>query len=146
MKQFTYIINDTNYNVSIHKVEKSFAEVEVNGIPYKVLMDKPEKKQVTTVKRPEQTLTSAAITSTPVFSRPTIVSASAGKIKAPLPGVILCIDCQVGDVVKKGQNLLVLEAMKMENTLPADRDGIVSEIKANIGDSVMEGDDLVIIT
>ena len=68
-----------------------------------------------------------------------------GSIKSPLPGVILSIDCKVGDTVKKGQKLLVLEAMKMENTIPADRDGEVAEIKVNKGDSVLEGTDLIIL-
>ena len=62
-----------------------------------------------------------------------------------MPGVILSVDCKVGDTVKRGQKLLVLEAMKMENTIPADRDGKIVEIKVNKGDSVLEGADLVII-
>ena len=145
MKQYKYTINGNNYNVTVNKIEDTIAEVEVNGIPYKVIMDKPAKKQVITVKRPVQALTSSTITTTPVISRPAIVSTGAGNIKAPLPGVILNIDCKIGDAVKKGQKLLILEAMKMENTIPSDRDGIVSEIKVSTGDSVLEGADLVII-
>lgn len=68
-----------------------------------------------------------------------------GTVKTPLPGIIVKINCKVGDAVKRGQNLLVLEAMKMENNISADRDGTVTEIKINEGDSVMEGDDLVVI-
>ena len=83
---------------------------------------------------------------TPVVARPAAHAAGAGtSIKSPLPGVILTIDCNVGDKVKKGQKLLVLEAMKMENTIPSDIDGEVVEIKVNKGDSVLEGADLVII-
>ena len=51
----------------------------------------------------------------------------------------------MGDTVKKGQKLLVLEAMKMENTIPADHKGEVAEIKVNKGDSVLEGTDLIIL-
>jgi biotin carboxyl carrier protein len=138
MKQFKYTINGNIYNVTVNKVEDTTAEVEVNGTPYKVLMDKPAKKQVITVKRPVQTITS------PVVSRPASV-ASGGAVKSPLPGVILTVDCKVGDTVKKGQKLLVLEAMKMENTISSDRNGVVAEIKVNKGDSVLEGADLVII-
>jgi len=72
-------------------------------------------------------------------------SGGKGAIKSPLPGVILSIDCKAGDTVKKGQKLLVLEAMKMENTIQADRDGEVAEIKVNKGDSVLEGTDLIIL-
>ncbi|MDR2919941.1 MAG: biotin/lipoyl-binding protein [Tannerella sp.] len=142
MKQFKYTINGTVYNVTVNKIEDTIAEVEVNGTPYKVLMDKPTKKQVVTIKRPVQAPTST--TGTPVVSRPA-GHAAAGAIKSPLPGVILTIDCKVGDKVKKGQKLLVLEAMKMENTIPAEADGEVVEIKVNKGDSVLEGTDLVII-
>ena len=146
MKQFKYTINGNIYNVTVNKVEDTIAEVEVNGTPFKVLMDKPAKKQVITVKRPVQALTSTTgVTSTPVVIRPINVS-SGGAVKSPLPGVIIGISCKVGDVIKKGQTLLVLEAMKMENTIPSDRDGVVSEIKVNIGDSVMEGADLVILS
>ncbi|MDR2914673.1 MAG: biotin/lipoyl-binding protein [Tannerella sp.] len=142
MKQFKYTINGNVYNVTVNKVEDTTAEVEVNGTPYKVLMDKPTQKQVITVKRPVQapTTTSGA----PVVSRP-VSTGGGGAVKSPLPGVILTIDCKVGDTVKKGQKLLVLEAMKMENTIPSDRDGVVAEIKVNKGDSVLEGADLVII-
>ena len=67
------------------------------------------------------------------------------QVKSPLPGVILSVDCKVGDTVKRGQKILVLEAMKMENNINADRDGKIVEIKVNKGDSVLEGADLVVI-
>ena len=57
----------------------------------------------------------------------------------------MSIDCKVGDVVKRGQKILVLEAMKMEDNINADRDGKIVEIKVNKGDSVLEGADLVVI-
>lgn len=141
MKQFKYTINGNVYNVTVNKVEDTIAEVEVNGTPYKVLMDKPAKKQVITVKRPVQAPTT--LTGTPVITRPAAASGG-GSVKSPLPGVILTIDCNVGDTVKKGQKLFVLEAMKMENTIPSDRDGVIAEIKVSKGDSVLEGADLVI--
>ena len=148
MKQFKYVINGNNYNVTINKIEDTIAEVEVNGIPYKVSMDKSAKKQIIPVKRPVQALTSTTTTivpPSPVIVRPALVTSSECAIKSPLPGVIISIDCIIGDTVKKGQKLLVLEAMKMENTIPSDRDGVVSEIKVNKGDSVLEGADLIII-
>ena len=79
-----------------------------------------------------------------VVSRPA-TSGAAGAVKSPLPGVILSVDCKVGDTVKRGQKILVLEAMKMENNINADRDGKIVEIKVNKGDSVLEGADLVVI-
>ena len=142
MKQFKYTINGNIYNVTVNNVEDNFAEVEANGTPYKVQMDKPAKKQMVTLKRPAQAPTTPS--GEPVVARHAAPS-SAGAVKTPLPGVILSIDCKVGDVVKRGQKVAVLEAMKMENNINANKDGKVAEIKVNKGDSVLEGTDLVII-
>ncbi len=142
MKSFKYTINGNVYKVHINSVVDDIAEVEVNGIPYNVKMEKPAKKQVVTLKRPAQVPTTPS--GDPVVSRPSTPSV-AGAVKSPLPGVILSVDCKVGDVVKRGQKILVLEAMKMENTINADRDGKIVEVKVNKGDSVLEGADLVVI-
>jgi biotin carboxyl carrier protein len=138
MKSFKYTINGNAYKVVINRVEGTFADVEVNGTPYKVEMNKPTTKQVVTINRPAQ---SAVM---PV-ARPQQAGAAASAVRSPLPGVILNIDCKVGDTIKKGQKLMVLEAMKMENVINSDRDGVVKELKVNKGDSVLEGADLVII-
>ena len=62
-----------------------------------------------------------------------------------MPGKILGVKANAGDAVKKGQVIVVLEAMKMENNINADRDGKIIEIKVHKGDSVLEGADLVVI-
>lgn len=142
MKSFKYTINGNVYKVHINSVIEDIAEVEVNGMPYKVQMEKPAKKQVVTLKRPAQAPTTS--TGAPVVSRPSTSSAP-GTVKSPLPGVILEMKCKVGDTVKRGQTLLVLEAMKMENSINADRDGSIIEVKVNKGDSVLENADLVVI-
>jgi len=142
MKSFKYTINGNVYKVHISSVVEDVAEVEVNGMPYKVNMEKPAKKQVVTLKRPAQAPTTS--TGAPVVSRPAASSAP-GAVKSPLPGVILEMKCKVGDTVKRGQTLLILEAMKMENNINADRDGSIIELKVNKGDSVLEGADLVVI-
>ncbi|MDR2120993.1 MAG: biotin/lipoyl-binding protein [Tannerella sp.] len=143
MKQFKYTINGNIYNVTVNKVEDTVAEVEVNGTPYKVSMDKPAKKHVVTIKRPAQAPTTSS--GSPVVASRPATAGSAKAVKSPLPGVILSVDCKVGDAVKKGQKILVLEAMKMENTISADQNGTIAEIKVNKGDSVLEGAELVII-
>ncbi|MCC8145005.1 MAG: biotin/lipoyl-binding protein [Bacteroidales bacterium] len=138
MKSFKYTINGNVYKVVINRIEDTIADVEVNGTPYKVEMNKPTKKQVVTIKRPAQ----AAVAP---IARPQQTSSGPGALRSPLPGVILDISCKVGDPVKRGQKIIVLEAMKMENAINADRDGVIKEIKVNKGDSVLEGADLVII-
>ena len=142
MKQFKYTINGNVYNVTVNKVEDSLAEVEVNGVMYSVQMDKPAKKNVaTTVTRPLQAPATPPVE--PLATRP--ATTIAGAVKSPLPGIILSINCKVGDTVKRGDKLLVLEAMKMENNINADRDGKVIEIRIARGASVLEGADLVVI-
>ena len=72
-------------------------------------------------------------------------AAGAVSVKAPMPGNIMKVNCKVGASVKKGDVLVVLEAMKMENVIEATADGTVTAIKVGKGDSVLEGAPLVII-
>jgi biotin carboxyl carrier protein len=142
MKSFKYTINGNIYKVHINSVVEDIAEVEVNGTPFKVKMEKPTKKQVVTIKRAAQAPTTS--TGEPVVSRPA-ASTAQGAVRSPLPGIILEIKCKTGDTVKKGQTIIILEAMKMENNINADRDGVIKEIKVNKGDSVLESAELVVI-
>jgi len=64
-------------------------------------------------------------------------------IKAPMPGLILDVPVKAGDVVKEGDYLLVLEAMKMENALTAPRDGVVKAVAVAKGDTVDKGQLLI---
>ena len=137
MKSFKYTINGNIYKVVLNRLEDTIAEVEVNGTPYKVELHKPIKKQIVTIKRPAQA-------SVPPISRP-VVSMAPGELRSPLPGTILEIFCKEGDTVKKGQKLIILEAMKMENAINADRDGVIKEIKIKQGESVLEGAELIVI-
>ena len=137
MKEYKIKINSNDYNVVINEVEGGLANVEVNGVSYKVEYEKPEKAKPVTVQiaRPVASTTSAA--AAPV--------ASGNAIVAPLPGVIIAINVKVGDTVKRGQSIMTLEAMKMENSIEANADGKVIAIKANIGDSVLEGAPLIVL-
>ena len=134
MKQYKYKINGNLYNVTVNDVEDNIANVEVNGTSYKVELDKPVKAAPKPVTRPA----AAPITKQPTASKK-------DGVKSPLPGVILDIKVKEGDTVKRGQTIIILEAMKMENNINANKDGKVAEIKVNKGDSVLEGTDLVII-
>lgn len=137
MKSLKYTINGNVYNVIINSIEDTIANVEVNGTPYLVKMNKPTTKQVITINRPAQT------TAPPIARLQQQTSAS--MLRSPLPGIVLDILVKVGDPVKKGQKTLILEAMKMENMINSDRDGVIKEIKVNKGDSVLEGADLIVI-
>ena len=136
-------INGNVYKVAIGDIEDNIAHVEVNGTPYKVEMEKAPKVVVKPVARPAATSAPAA-PATPVV-KPAAASTGKSGVKSPLPGVILDIKVNVGDTVKKGQVIIILEAMKMENNINADKDGKITAINVNKGDSVLEGTDLVII-
>jgi len=70
-------------------------------------------------------------------------AAKVNELKAPMPGLIVDIRVQPGQEVQKGDPLLVLEAMKMENILKAPADGTVGSIKVNLRDNVQKGQVLV---
>lgn len=144
MKDFKFKISGNEYNVSITNIEGNVAEVEVNGTPYKVEIDK-ELKQSKTPRLVRPTSIPSTDTHPSVAKTQSPGRATAGAIKSPLPGVILEMNVKPGDRVKAGQKLLVLEAMKMENNIDSDKEGIVAEVRFNKGDSVLEGDILVII-
>ncbi len=70
-------------------------------------------------------------------------SASSDAITAPMPGKIIALNCAAGDAVSEGDALVVMEAMKMEQTLTAPRDGVVAEVGAAVGELVTDGTVLV---
>ena len=105
-------------------------------------MEKTPKAAVKPVVRPVSTAPAAP--ATPVV-KPAAASTGKSGVKSPLPGVILDIKVNVGDTVKKGQVIIILEAMKMENNINADKDGKITAINVSKGESVLEGTDLVII-
>ena len=145
MKEYKYKINGNLYNVVIGDIEENIAHVEVNGTHYTVEMEK-KPKAAPAPKPVARPVAKPAAAPAPAASAPASKPA-AGKsgVKSPLPGVILDIKVKEGDEVKKGQTIIILEAMKMENSINADRDGKIASIKVSKGESVLEGTDLVII-
>ena len=151
MKQYKYKINGAQFDVTIDSIQGSIAKVEVNGIPFEVEM------QGTTLvegELPTQTATEANTTPAAApAAAPAAVAAPAAKgaagagtpVKAPLPGVVTKVLVAAGQAVKKGDTVLVLEAMKMENNITAECDGSVTGICVAAGDSVMEGTTLLTI-
>ena len=142
MKEFIYNINGTQYNVEIVKEDETEVELTVNGAPFTVGIEKPIEEAPKKITRPAAPPVTA--NGTPVLSQKKNLG-TGGAVKSPLPGVILDVNVKVGDTVKVGDKLLLLEAMKMENTIASDLAGTVIEIKVAAGTSVMEGADLVII-
>jgi biotin carboxyl carrier protein len=145
MKKFNFKINGNSYEVKIDSLEDDLATVQVNGIAYSVELEKKSSvaktpKLVRSVAVPTTDSTkSTAKTSSPAAPK------GGGTIKSPLPGVILKLHVKVGDTVNLSQELITLEAMKMENSIQADKAGVVEAIHFNTNDAVMEGDVLITI-
>ena len=145
MKKYKFTINGNQYDAEILSAEEGIVEIEINGTHYKVEVD----KEIKTTKTPKL-VRPKAVPSTDMH--PSVAKTSspstpkgAGSIKSPLPGVILDVFVREGDTVTMGQKLLMLEAMKMENNIEADKAGKVVSILKQKGDAVMEGDVLIII-
>lgn len=147
MKEYKLKINGNDYAVTVNDIEDTVAEVEVNGMPFKVEFEKPIKK-TTTISKPVARPAAAAAAPVAQVAKPAAAPAASGageSVTSPLPGVILEVSCKEGDVVKKGDKVILLEAMKMENVIEATCDGKITSIKVNKGDSVLEGATLVTI-
>ena len=144
MKNFKFKINGTEYSVDINEVEGQEINLDVNGTPYKVTVDKELKQKQVVMTTRTAPRVSAASGGAVQASAPAAAS-KGSKVTTPLPGTILDVFVNVGDKVKAGQTVVLLEAMKMENNIEADVEGTVTEVKVRKGDSVLEGDVMVVI-
>ncbi|MBR1765651.1 MAG: biotin/lipoyl-binding protein [Bacteroidales bacterium] len=142
MKNYKLKINGNEYNVDINEVEGQEIKLDVNGTSYVVTVDQELKPQKKATQRPVAPQVSPAASGNVQKSNP---AAAGAKVTTPLPGTILDVFVNVGDTVKEGQTVVLLEAMKMENNIEADAAGTVKEVKVRKGDSVLEGDVLVVI-
>lgn len=147
MAKYQYNVEGTDYDVEILEIEDNVAKVNVNGAEFVVELKqalKPTTRPIKQVVAPEpKPAASAAPAQKPA---PAPAPAGAGRnICAPLPGTIIDLKVNVGDQVKEGDTLLILEAMKMQNNIEAEVSGQVTAILVKPGDSVMEGTALVTI-
>lgn len=139
MKKYKFKINGQTYEVEVGEFDGTNATVSVNGTPYQVEMQGEEKKMKTPV-----------LARKPVVNKPgegQIKKADSGsatyKINAPLPGTIKKVNISVGATVKAGECIMVMEAMKMDNNVMAEKGGVVQSVKVREGDAVLQGDTLV---
>lgn len=119
MKRFNITVNGKAYDVAVEELDSSAAPVA-------------------------SALVSAPVqAAAPVASAP--VAGSGEKVNAPMPGTVLDVKVNVGDTVSKGQVIMILEAMKMENDIVASCDGKITSVLAKKGDTVNSGDALATI-
>lgn len=144
MKKFKFTISGKPYEVEVQNIEGNIADVNVNGTSYKVEMEEQATPVAAPVARPAAKPAAKVAAAQPAAAKP--ASNVAGyKMAAPLPGTIMQIYVKQGDVVKKGDKLLMYEAMKMENNLLSEADGTVAAINCRQGDNVLQGDVLIVI-
>jgi glutaconyl-CoA/methylmalonyl-CoA decarboxylase subunit gamma len=137
MKNYKFTINGNQYSVDIKEVENNTVHLEVNGTSFDVEIERKVKTSKTpTLLRPEST--------SPM--KPKIDKKEGGSaftISSPLPGLILEIFVKPGDIIKLGQKILSMEAMKMINQVLAEKEGVVESIKVVSGQNVLQGDTLI---
>lgn len=151
MRTYSYTINGARYDVTIESLRDQVAKLNVNGVAFDVeILGAP----LSEGDLPE--VAAAAAPAAPVATAPKAESAPAAPaakgaagagepVNAPLPGVVTKVLVAAGQAVKKGDTVVVLEAMKMENNITAECDGTVTGICVAAGDSVLEGTTLLTI-
>jgi biotin carboxyl carrier protein len=133
MKEFKFSIDGKQYNAAVNELEDNFAEVTINGKTYKVELEKEEAPAAAAVRRP------AATAAAPAAAAP----AGLMTVKSPLPGSIVKVLVKAGQAIKKGDVLLTMESMKMENNVTAEADGTVKAVYVEPGKNVMQDDKLL---
>jgi biotin carboxyl carrier protein len=121
-----YRIEGQNFDVDVHALSATHAEVTVNGQRIRVEREAPASAEPAAV---------APAAKTPRR----VVRAAAGELRAPMAGLVLRIDVREGQTLRAGDPVLVLDAMKMENSLRWPHDGVVQEVAVQEGQSVLTG-------
>ena len=139
MKTYKFKIGSNPYTVEIASIEGGVAKVNVNGIDYEVEIEDAPASAPAAASAGTASVTSSPAPTSTSSPAPTGDPTPAKKVCSPLPGVILSVNVAVGDKVKAGDKVAVLEAMKMENDIEAESDGTITAIHVQKGDSVLEG-------
>ena len=128
MKEYKFKIGGKEYNVTVNPKEGKFFDVTVNGATYEV-----EAENAPAAAAPAPVAAAAPVQAAPAAAAPAAKPAGAGeKVNSPLPGVIIEVSVKEGQQVKQGQKIAILEAMKMENEIPAPKDGTITEIQLQL--------------
>jgi len=134
------IVNGHKYEVKIKEIGPQVFEVEVEGKPFRVELEPLLKSSSWEANKIRRELTQ------PGIRRPrSVIKPVGGAILSPMPGKVISLKVRVGDEVRKGDVLLIIEAMKMENEIRAPRDGVVREIMVSEGSSVSTGQPLLVL-
>lgn len=150
MKKFKFAIDNNPFEVSVTELENGQIDVEVNGSHYAVTIDREGTKAANqTVSAPVKPVASKApgkVAPIQQNTAPAAASAEVKTVKSQLPGSIIKVVAEVGQAVKRGDVVMTIESMKMENTIAAECDGTISKIYVEAGKSVLQDDKLFDIT
>ena len=143
MKEFQFKINGAEYKCAVEELEAGKTNVTVNGKVYTVETEAPKaaaKPAAAPAPKP------AAAPAAPKADAPKAAPVAGGlQVKSPLPGSVIKVLVSEGQAVKKGDTLLTLESMKMENAIMAEADGTVKQIAVTPGQNVMQDDLLIVL-
>ena len=147
MKEFTFKINGAEYKCAVEEIEAGKTQVTVNGKVYEVETEAPVAPKPAAAKPAPAPAPKPAATPAPKAEAPKPAAAPAAgvQVKSPLPGSVIKVLVSEGQAVKKGDTLLTLESMKMENAIMAEQDGTVKQIAVSAGQNVMQDDLLIVL-
>lgn len=153
MQEFKFKINGADYKCAVEEIEGGLTEVTVNGKKYVVETEKPAapapapKPAAPAAPKPAPAPKAEPAPAPAPAAAPKAAAAPAAgvQIKSPLPGSVIKVNVSVGQAVKKGDTLLTLESMKMENPILAEQDGTVAQVAVAAGQTVMQDDLLIVL-
>lgn len=144
-KEFSFKINGAEYKCAVEEIEAGLTEVTVNGKKYTVETEKPAAPAPKPAPAPKAAPAPAAAPKAAPAAAPKAAAAAGAQVKSPLPGSVVKVCVSEGQDVKKGDTLLILESMKMENPILAEQDGKVAQVAVAAGQTVMQDDLLVVL-
>ncbi len=146
MKEFVFKINGAEYKCAVEEIEAGKTKVTVNGKVYEVETEAPKAAPVAAKPAAAPAPKPAAAPAAPkTEAKPAAAPAAGLQVKSPLPGSVIKVLVSEGQAVKKGDTLLTLESMKMENAIMAEADGTVKQIAVTPGQNVMQDDLLIVL-
>jgi len=158
MRRYTLNIGSREFVVDVQEVDADQFEVTVGGESYAVILAEDQAMGGTIVPVPQARAPQVTSAAAPAASgapaaptAPTTAPAARkpaggggkGALKAPMPGVILEVNVKAGDKVTRGQQVAILDAMKMHNVVGAPREGTIAEVCVDAGQTVGHGDVIV---
>ena len=154
MKKFKFSIDNNPFEVSVTELENGQIDVEVNGSNYIVTIDREQPKAAAPKVAPKAAPAAAPKAAAPVAApkapaaapaaapAPAASTGAVKTVKSQLPGSVTKLVMEVGQAVKKGDTVMMIEAMKMENEIKAECDGTIAKFHVEAGKSVMADDKL----